>query len=195
MSLHGLLIVRLRAGDFWSLAFFVCVAPQSWGKHSNFVDQYSWLTSLTSGHHRSTCQDYAQGRTTGPHVDIRIGQPVTGRQFVHRSWVLDWKIANHNLEDIAWCRHVRLSFGKMSFRPRQINRVAIWLTLLCAISLQSNGQTVTDSVMKSRMLISQGKSNEALLILDNLVKYQNYKNDVLMYRSQAHFKLGEYERL
>jgi tetratricopeptide (TPR) repeat protein len=66
------------------------------------------------------------------------------------------------------------------------------LSLWTTFAFQANAQT--DSLLTARTLISQGRNSEALAILDELTNQQMIRNDALMFRSQAYFQLGEYDK-
>lgn len=66
------------------------------------------------------------------------------------------------------------------------------LVLLLFGVFQTNGQA--DSLMTARIYISQGRNSDAVAILDALTNRQNSRNDALMYRSQAYFQSGEYDK-
>lgn len=66
--------------------------------------------------------------------------------------------------------------------------LSVWTTF----AFRANAQT--DSLLTARIFISQGRNSEALAILDELTSKQMIRNDALMFRSQAYFQLGEYDK-
>lgn len=75
-----------------------------------------------------------------------------------------------------------------------MDRLILVLITVSVIYCNASAQTMNDSLTNARILISQGRSSEAETILTSLTDHKEIKNDVLMYRCQAYYQMGDYGR-
>ena len=80
------------------------------------------------------------------------------------------------------------------FKQIRMDRLILVLIIISAIYWEANSQTMNDSLTNATILIAQRRSNEAETILNSLIKHKKIKNDVLMYRCQAYYQMGDYNK-
>lgn len=80
------------------------------------------------------------------------------------------------------------------YQTIKMDRLILVLITISAIYCEANSQTINDSLTNSRSLIAQGRNSEAETILNLLIKHKEIKNDVLMYRCQAYYQMGDYNK-